>query len=87
MLRAFLKLFDVVSTQRYRIVHDPELGYCAQYANGVGWAGIEGDAGEGLYHGHGLEGDYACWCKTREEAQRRVTLHSTGRGQSVVWRG
>lgn len=72
--------------KRYRIVHDPQLGYLPEYWDVWDWRVIDTDAGLSVHH------DDACkfpefWHPTDDDAGAVINRHGGNRGQSVVWRG
>lgn len=75
---------------KYRIVYDPELGYCPQYYDGdvFGWSLIDPSGVISQSH-DALRGSlwHSSWCKTEKDAGERINRHSAAHGQRVVWKG
>ena len=72
---------------RYRIVHDPELGYSAQYFDIIGWCGIDEQMSIGCYHRDIQQFPKFYFVDTLEKAGERINKHASNRDQKTVWRG
>lgn len=85
----FATLRRLLGLSRYRIIHDPELGYCPAYNMDLyGWVAIDKRGEESqavdciakpLWRG--------LWVDTKEEAGARINKHATDRGRAIVWEG
>lgn len=89
MFKAVANWFKRTSSgpAKYKIVHDPELGYLACFnCTTVGWRIIEAD-GTTSVHPESAVRFKSPWCETEEEAGMRINRHSTNRGQRTIWYG
>lgn len=79
-------LWGILSSRRYRIIHDPELGYLPQAHESHDWQLIKEEGTLGVYGESAF--DSIChgdWCKTEEEAGQRINRRSNMRGSKVIW--
>lgn len=83
------RLFDNAAGKwpDYKIVHDQRLGYIACYLEYGGYWGLTEHGTEGVSIDSAMDPFYGnrVWCKTAEEAGRRVNLHATKGGRKTVW--
>jgi hypothetical protein len=72
---------------RYKIIHDPQFGFCACYKGEYGWCSITEYGDESVQIGSGFENTFrsTLFVSTVEAAGERINLHANNRGRSVVW--
>lgn len=74
---------------RYKIMHDPQCGYCACWRNEHGgWQALDRNGHDGLWLSSSLLTGmcrYDYFVDTVEAAGARVNLHATNRGRTIVW--
>jgi hypothetical protein len=88
-----MNILDIVKgwfhSPRYKIIHDPECGYCACWRNEYGsWQALDGRGHDGLYTDSDLLTGlcrYEYFVEAVEKAGKRVNLHATNRGRTIVW--
>lgn len=69
---------------KYRIVQDPELGYCGQVRDYIGWWALEANGTSGVSADDAVIFlDY--WCPDEANAGARINKHATSRGQKIIW--
>jgi len=88
-----MSILDIIKSwfhsPRYKIIHDPGCGYCACSRDDMGmWHALDCRGHPGLYTDSSLltgmcRDNY--FVDTVEKAGKRVNLHATNRGRTIVW--
>lgn len=75
-----------VMPPRWRIIHDPDLGYCAQELDSAGWASID-DKGRLSVYNDSAHAYPSLWFETEAEAGALINMRSKTEVRRIVWTG